>query len=84
MYSLYDLYLDIRSRKVKEFQYDGHIFSFAGQPFNWTLTQQDTGFTATCRSNLQCMLDLQCVAACLLYYKEPIAFDRNENLVSTH
>lgn len=81
-YSLADLFNDLRNGDRTEFTYNNVNFTVKKTGLYWYVTQQGTTNTATTKYYLNCMLDLQGMAACLLQYKHSIEFDREGNIKS--
>lgn len=91
MYSLHDCYQDIMAKRRDDFTYDNHHFNVVVEPTVITVvhggaTPDRTGgkkiMAFSMRKNVTCMLDLQGMAASLLYRKKDLWFDRHGELCS--
>jgi hypothetical protein len=83
MYSLYDQYQDLIRGHRSEFTYNGETFyvSFEVHGFGVVLTHSPGKNRIQARSRkgeVQCMMDLQGMAACLLAEKKDLYFKNHE------
>lgn len=81
IYSLADLFTDIREGRTENLTYDGMEFTARRNGLIWEVEHPLTGLKATSKQYCNCMLDLQGMAACLIAEGRNLSFDRQGNFI---